>query len=104
MPIPLRTAAIFAVALAALPAQAALPPQFQRLAEFRAVLAHPGVTGAFAYNEPIERVEYVRPDLYRVSGGRCHLDVSIVSLPMPRAMVGGRRFEARPAARRVCAR
>ncbi len=99
----LRLALVCAAAVAALPAQAALPPQYQRLAELRAVLAHPGVTGAFGVTEPIERVEYLRPDLYRVSAGRCHLDVRIVGQPMPRGMVGARRFEARPG-RRVCGR
>jgi len=88
--------------LAAMPAAAALPPQYQRLAELRAVLDHQGVTGAFG-GTPIDRIDYVRPDLYRVSAGRCHVDVGIVGLPMPRGMVGGRRFEARPG-RRVCAR
>lgn len=103
MRITFQIAATLGAVLAAVPAQAALPPQYQRLAELRAVLDHPGVTGAFGVGEPIERVEYVRPDLYRVSAGRCHLDVQIVGLPMPRGMVGGRRFEARPG-RRVCAR
>ena len=88
--------------LAATPAGAALPPNYQRLAELNAVLALPAVGNAFGI-EPIERVEYVRPDLYRVSAGRCHLDVRIVGLPMPRGMVGARRFEAR-AGRRVCNR
>lgn len=94
--------ALWAVALGATPAAAALPPQYQRLAELRAVLNHPGVTGAFA-SVPIERIEYVRTDLYRVSAGPCHLDVRIVDLPTPRNVVGGRRFEARPG-QRVCRR
>lgn len=89
--------------LAATPAGAALPPQYQRLAELRAVLNHPGVTGAFGVGDPIERVEYAGPDLYRVSAGRCHLDVRIVDLPTPRNVAGGRRFEARPG-RKVCRR
>src|SRR5688572_18017278 len=103
MRICLSLAVAGAAALASVPAQAALPPQYQRLAELRAVLAHPGVTGAFGVADPIDRVEYVRPDLYRVTGGRCQLDVRIIGLPMPRGMVGGRRFEARPG-RRVCSR
>ena len=90
------------LALAAAPAAAALPPQYQRLAELRAVLNHAGVARAFD-SAPIERVEYVRTDLYRVSAGRCHLDVRIVDLPTPRNVVGGRRFEARPG-QRVCRR
>jgi hypothetical protein len=99
----LRVAALFAAALAAVPAPGALPPQYQRLAELRAVLENPGVAGAFSVMEPIERVEYVSPDLYRVTAGRCHLDVRIADLPTPRGMVGARHFEVRPG-RRVCSR
>jgi hypothetical protein len=99
---PLRLV-IFAAALAAMPAQAALAPNYQRLAELRAVLENPGVAGAFGVMEPIERVEYVSPDLYRVTAGRCRLAVRIADLPTPRGMVGARHFEARPG-RRVCSR
>ena len=98
----LRLAALGAAILAAMPAAAALPPQYQRLAELRAVLNHQGVSAALD-GRPIDRIGYVRPDLYRVSAGRCHVDVAIVGLPMPRGMVGARRFEARPG-RRVCSR
>ena len=98
----LRFWALCAAALAAMPASAALPPQYQRLAELRAVLAHPGVAGAFG-STPIDGLAYVRTDLYRVSAGRCRLDVRIVGLPMPRGMAGARRFEARPG-ERVCGR
>ncbi|MET1112819.1 MAG: hypothetical protein ABWX67_14970 [Allosphingosinicella sp.] len=89
--------------LAAVPASAALPPNYQRVAELKAVLADPRVGGAFPMEAPVERVEYVRPDLYRVSGGRCHLDVAIVDLPTPPGVVGGRRFAVRPG-RMVCGR
>ena len=88
--------------LTAAPASAALPPNYQRLAELRAVLALPEVGRAFGL-EPIDRIEYVARDLYRLSAGRCHLDVRIVDLPTPRDVAGGRRFEARPG-RRVCRR
>lgn len=93
-----RPAAALALIAAASPAAAALPPQYQRLAELRAVLDHPGVAAAFE-GRPIERIEYVRTDLYRVSAGGCHVDVRIRDLPTPRDVVGGRRFEARPGAR-----
>jgi hypothetical protein len=99
----LRLASLSAVFLAAWPASAALPPNYQRLAELRAVLENPDVAGAFGVMQPIDRIEYAGPDLYRVSVGRCHLDVRIVDLPMPRGMVGARRFEARPG-RPVCGR
>ena len=98
----LSLAVLGAAALAATPAQAALAPNYQRLAELRAVLDLPAVASAFGI-EPIDRVDYVATDLYRLSAGRCTLDVRIVGLPMPRGMVGARRFEAR-AGRRVCRR
>jgi hypothetical protein len=96
-----RLVALAAAALAAVPASAALPPNYQRLAELRAVLNHPEVGRAFGMDSPVERIEYVRPDLYRVSSGRCRMDVAIHGLPMPRGMAGPRRFEARPG-RKVC--
>ena len=86
----------------ALPAQAALPPGHQRAAELRAVLNAPGLVDAVG-NALIARIEYAGPDLYRVSGGRCHVDARIVDLPMPRGIVGGRRFEV-TLGRRVCRR
>jgi hypothetical protein len=89
-----------ALTLMAVPAAAALAPNYQRIAELEAVLEHPGVARAM---QPIDRIEYVRTDLYRVTAGRCWLDVRIVDLPVPRGMVGARHFEARPG-RRVCGR
>ena len=96
-----RLFALAMPALAAIPASAALPPNYQRVAELKAVLADPKVGSAFPMDAPIERVEYVRPDRYRVSGGRCHLDVAIFDLPTPPGVVGGRRFGVRPG-RMVC--
>jgi len=89
--------------LGALPASAELAPNYQRQAELRAVLLHPGVVGAFSSDQLIERVEYVRRDLYRVSAGGCHLDVAIDGLPTPPGVSGGRRFEVRPG-KKVCPR
>jgi hypothetical protein len=92
-----RFVALAAAALAAAPASAALAPNYQRQAELRAVIAHPGVTRAFGA-DPIDRVEYLRPDLYRVSSGRCRLDAAIVEVPTPRDVSGPRRFDVRPGA------
>jgi len=91
----LRLAAAGALALGALPAGAALPPNYQRLAELRAVLDRPEIASSRGMMQPIDRIEYAGPDLYRVTAGRCRMDVRIVDLPTPRGMVGGRRFEAR---------
>jgi hypothetical protein len=90
-----RLSASFAAALAASPAAAALAPNYQRQAELRAVIAHPQVTRAFGA-DPIDRVEYVRTDLYRVTAGRCRVDVAVVDLPTPRDVSGPRRFDLRP--------
>jgi hypothetical protein len=86
---------------AAAPAFAALPPNYQRIAELKAVLADPAVAGAFVMDAPIERVEYVKRDLYRVSAGGCRVDAAIVDLPTPRGVAGPRRFAVR-AGRKVC--
>ena len=93
--------ALCCAALAASPAAAALAPNYQRLAELRAVIENPGVNSALQ-DATVDKVEYVRADLYRVTAGRCHVDVAIVGIPLPRNMVGPRRFEVRPG-RRVCA-
>jgi hypothetical protein len=86
------------LAAAALPggeeAALELAPQWQRLAELRAIMDKPGLVAALD-EVPVERIEYVRTDLYRVTAGRCHLDVRIVGLPVPEGVVGARRFEVR---------
>ena len=97
-----RLAALVATLAAAVPAPAALAPNYQRLAELRAVISHPGVARAFGA-DPVDRVEHVRPDLYRVTAGRCRIDVAIVDLPAKRGVAGPRRFDARPGAL-VCPR
>ncbi|WP_395612938.1 hypothetical protein [Allosphingosinicella sp.] len=102
MRLPITLAACGLALLAAAPAQAALAPNYQRLAELRAVLDLPAVGSAFGIG-PVDRIDYVATDLYRLSAGRCSLDVRIVDLPMPRGMVGARRFEG-GAGRRVCGR
>ena len=89
-------------ALVAAPASAELPPQYQRAAELKAVAADPRVANAFG-GMPIERVEFVRRDLYRVSARGCRLDVAIVDLPTPPDRVGGRRFAVK-AGTKVCPR
>ena len=101
MPSVFRLAALAAAAASACPAPAALPPQYQRIAELRAVLDNSGVSAALG--GMIDRVEYVRTDLYRVTVGRCHVDARIVDLPMPAGVVGARRFEVR-AGQRACTR
>jgi len=67
----------------AAPAAAMVPPVFQRLGELRAVIGLPSL--ATIVGAPIDRIELVAPRLYRVTAGRCHVDVRMVEAP------GGRR-------------
>ena len=89
-PLPL----LLTVALLALPASAALPPTYQRLAEFRAVINHPAL-GTMLEGDLVTRIEYLRNDLYRVSGARCQVDIAIIGTPSPPGLVGPRQFELR---------
>lgn len=68
------------LAVATLPALAALPPQYQRQKELQAIIADDAVVDAFGF-EGIGGVEFVEPDLYRVTGGKCTLEVRIVNVP-----------------------
>jgi len=77
-------------------AVAALPPHYQRLAELNAVLNSTDVAQVFGIYRPIEAVEYVAVDLYRVAAGDCHLFVTIVGRPLPEGFVGARQFDAVP--------
>ena len=94
-PIPLLLAAA-AILAAALPASAALPPQYQRAAELRAILDDTDIVDLFGIGRLIERIEFVEPDLYRVTSGNCHLEVRIVDKPAASGMVGPRQFEVEP--------
>jgi len=76
-------------------AWAALPPVYERAAEFRAIANHAGIANAFEGN-PIEKIEFLSKDLYRVSAGDCHLDVAIVGKPNLDGLVGPRQFEVKP--------
>ncbi|QDQ86478.1 hypothetical protein FMZ60_01925 [Alcaligenaceae bacterium SJ-26] len=78
-------------------AYAALPPWAQRSVEFKAILEDQGVMKALPHGSFIQSLEYIGPDLYRVSAGRCTLDVRVKDRPMPEyqgvPMVGPRHFE-----------
>ncbi len=79
-------------------AQAALPPKYQRLRELQAILESSAITGAFPDRELIGKVEYLRPDVYRVSSLRCRMDVTIQETPNAPMMVGPRQFVVNPGA------
>jgi hypothetical protein len=91
----MQALAMLALFGASLPVHAALPPQYQRTAELKAILDHPGVVGAFS-GRPIDRVEWIAEDQYRVTSGACVLEVAIVGKPLPPGVVGGRRFDVVP--------
>lgn len=79
--------------------QAALAPNYQRIAELRAILDDPSVSDAFTIDQPIERIEIVKTDLYRVTAGACHIDVAIVDVPDKEPRAGPRQFKVEIIAR-----
>lgn len=81
----------------AVPAYSALPPQYQRTVELKAILDRADIAETFiGRGHLIEQIEYVSPDLYRVTGGNCALDAAIVEKPLPEGMVGARQFDVKP--------
>ena len=77
-------------------AMAALPPQYQRLAELRAILGDSRVVGAFT-SRPIDKIEWIAEDLYRLTAGPCTMDVAIKDDPSRGNVVGPRSFFIDPA-------
>lgn len=78
------------------PVLAALPPQFQRAAELQAIISSEVVDLLGQRGQFVDAIEYVGPDLYRVSGGNCVVFVRIVDVPQADTgeapMVGPRQF------------
>lgn len=91
----IRIVAILAVVLATTTADAALPPFWQRTAEIRAILDSDAVADALMPHGPIDSIERVETDHYRVKAGPCVLDVLIVDDPSAEGsnMPGPRRFK-----------
>lgn len=90
--------ASMAAMLAAVPAAAMIPPHMQRRNELRQVINHP-VLDRFG---PIDRVERIEPNIWRVRSGPCFIDVRMV----PRGRDNGltpRPVEPRPG-RMICQR
>ncbi|UJW84455.1 hypothetical protein [Devosia sp. SL43] len=77
-----------------LPALAALPPQYQRQAELRAIVDTAEVVDAFGF-DAIDTIEEIGTDLWHVRSGACVLEVRIEDLPNPHGegWVGPREFE-----------
>lgn len=86
-------AIVLSLAATTMPTFAALPPQYQRQAELRAIIESMVVVGAFGF-DGIDSIELINTDLYLVKGGACSLEVMIVDLPdtHPEGWVGPREF------------
>ena len=79
----------------ATPTIAALPPQYQRQAEFAAVLD--AATEALGIGHLIDAVEMTGPDCFIVRSGSCSVTVRIFDTPGDHApgWVGPREFTAK---------
>jgi len=66
-----------ALLLAAVPAAAAIPLHVQRRGELQAVIAMP----VFSQFGPIDRIERIAENAWRVTAGRCHIDVVFTERP-----------------------
>jgi len=95
----LAAAAVALAAVMAPSAHAALSPYYQRTAELAAIASDPAVADKLEAKGPIEAIEAVGPDLYRVQAGGCSLAVSIVDAPVQGGpLVGPRQFAVKAGA------
>lgn len=99
--LPLGLAALLAAAPAA-----AFPiwmgrPDVRHQMELRQLLDLRGLVERLG--EPIERIELVEAQHWRVSGARCHVDVRMVRVPSPLEGLRGPRYGSE-AGERVCSR
>lgn len=74
---------------------AALPPDAQQEREVNAILAHGAVKEAFK-DKVIDSIEVIGWDLYRVSSGGCHMDVTVLDDPDAPKVPGPRAFLLEP--------
>jgi len=90
-----------AMLLAAAQAQAMVPPHMQRRGQLQSVIE----LRALDRFGPIDRVELVGTNVWRVSSGRCHIDVTFVerSGPYPGRGLTPPRLEPR-VGRQICQR
>ena len=86
--VPVLAASLLMVAATA--ASAALPPEYQRLVELRAVLdAIQPLVGEFG---EVTAVEFIAFDLYEVRSDRCRVAAHIVDVALEAGFVGPRQF------------
>lgn len=88
-----------AALLAAAPAAAMVPVNIQQRGHLRAIIDLPALGNFF----PINRIELIGPNVWRLTAGRCHIDVTMVVVPSPNPGLTGPSFRPR-AGRRVCER
>jgi len=84
---------------ATVPAAAMVPLHMQRRNELRQLIDLPALNRL----GPIDRIERVTPDLWRVTAGRCHLDIRAVPRPRTGRGLLPPRIELQPG-RRSCRR
>ncbi|MCC6734637.1 MAG: hypothetical protein IT534_00750 [Bauldia sp.] len=88
-----RIVAAIAFMATATSAMAALPPEYQRMEEFSAIMAAIEANGIPAAIGPINAIEYVGPDVYEIRSDRCIVRAFIVSTPAKGPpIVGPRQF------------
>ena len=75
-------------------ASAALPPYWQRKAEIDAITDSSDVARRLEIHGPIDMIEHVGNDHYRVGGGGCTLDVFIVDDSERRTDAGTAQVQA----------
>lgn len=102
----MRKAIILMLALGAgpagaFPASGMVPYPMQRLAELREVTSLPGL--AERLGEPIERVERIAENSWRVTAGVCHVDVTFVRVRSPLEGRVGPRYRPQMG-ERICSR
>lgn len=87
--------------LAAMPAEGAIPLNIQQRGTLRSIIDLPALDQLI----PITRIEMIAPNVWRVTSGRCHIDVTMVERagPYPGRGRTPPRMEPR-AGRRVCER
>ncbi|HYD12411.1 MAG TPA: hypothetical protein VEC11_06160 [Allosphingosinicella sp.] len=88
-----------AALLAAGPAAAAVPANMQQRGQLRQIIDLPALADFF----PVTRLELVAADTWRLTAGRCHVDVRMVAVRWRGEGLLGPRLEPR-AGRRVCRR
>ena len=72
-----RLLASLFVGLAAGPAVAALPPYYERASELASIIGDPRVQNALQ-SQPIDAIERIPGNGFRVRGGTCRVDVRFV--------------------------